>query len=70
MINIPKIIKVIPGNNLMLEVFFSDGVIKKYDCKKIKSRCEYFYRLENFSYFKNVSIDAGGYGVSWDNDID
>ena len=67
---IPKIIDVSPQDNLILLIKFSDGKIRNYDCKKILDRNEYYQRLKNKNYFKNVQIDSGGHGVSWDDNVD
>lgn len=67
---IPKIISVVPEDNLILTVGFSDGIVKNYDCKTIIDRNQYYQRLKNPAYFKNVHIDIGGHGISWDDYVD
>lgn len=67
---IPKIVNVIPEKNLLLIVTFSDGSKRYYDCNQVLDRNEYYNRLNNFHYFKNVQIDNGGHGVSWDDEVD
>lgn len=69
-INVPKVIKVEPLDNLLIKVFFSNGSIKKFDCHILLNRDENFKRLQNAGFFKNIHIDNGGYGISWDDDLD
>ena len=59
-----------PLENLILEVVFSDGEIKKYDIKKIIKKYENFKDLENKDLFNKAKIDIGGYGIVWNEDID
>lgn len=68
--DVPKITMVIPEKDMVLAVSFSDGSTKYFDCKRIKDRNAYHHRLENSLYFKNVRIDVGGHGVSWDDEVD
>lgn len=54
-----------------LSVQFSEGVTKIYDVKPL------FGKMPVFAVFKNdpekffaVSVDVGGYGIVWDDDLD
>lgn len=67
---VPKIIQVVPEKNFMLLVRFSNGKERYFDCKEVMQRNEYYHRLKNPHYFKNVHIDPGGHGVSWDDEVD
>ena len=53
----------------MLRVLFDNGVEKVYDCKPIIERFG-FHLLLNDAIFKLVHVDPGGYGISWNADID
>lgn len=68
--SIPKIVDVKVIQNLILSVIFSDGNTRTYDCTKVIDRNEHYKRLEDFNFFKNVHIDAGGHGLSWDDYVD
>lgn len=68
--NISKITNILPKDNLILSVSFSDGITRKYDCKQISSRNDHYKKLEDNSFFKNVNIDNGGHGLSWDDYVD
>lgn len=68
--NIPKIIDVLPMDNLILSVKFSDGKTRNYDCNKILNRNEHYQKLSDINFFKNVHVDTGGHGLSWDDYVD
>lgn len=68
--NIPKIINVIAEKKMILKVTFSNGIIKHFNCNMIINRNEYYHKLKNPGFFKNVHIDPGGYGLSWDDEVD
>lgn len=68
--NAPKIESVIPlAKERHLLVTFVNGVQKIYDCEKILN-LNRFQLLKNEAFFKAVTVDAGGYGVSWNDEID
>ena len=64
-----KIKSVYAKNNLHLIVRFENNIVKQYDCHQIMHRPE-FKPLKNKAFFRSVKVDAGGYGVSWNDDID
>lgn len=66
---IPKILKVRPLPQKHLEIIFTNSITKVYDCNPLLSRAE-FSLLNNDVFFKAVQVDAGGYGISWNDDID
>lgn len=68
--NIPRIKDVKPLKNMMLVVTFKNGVIKEYDVKNLVAKYEIFKCLENESIFNLVKVDAGGFGISWTDEID
>ncbi len=52
-----------------LRVTFSNEVIKRFSFQDKLS--EYpFNALNNESFFKSATIDRGGYGISWSDQID
>ena len=65
----PKIIsaQVLDDRTLLIE--FSQNQIKKYDISQLLSK-EMFAPLQNPSFFKSFKIEAGGYGLVWNEDID
>jgi hypothetical protein len=67
--NAPKILSVQPQENKKLLVTFVNGIQKVYDCTQLLDR-EMFQLLKNDVFFKSVKVDAGGYGISWNDDLD
>ncbi|MDO5442030.1 MAG: helix-turn-helix domain-containing protein [Bacillota bacterium] len=65
-----KIEDIVPlsANNLL--VFFCDGTIKKCDLNEYFKKTQHFdILLKHTEYFNKVKIQAGGYGVSWDENL-
>lgn len=67
--NAPKVKAVQPLADRRLLVTFVNGVEKTYDCRQLL-HLEMFQLLKNEVFFKAVKVDAGGYGVSWNDDVD
>jgi hypothetical protein len=66
---IPRILEVTPIGNLKLRVRFNNGQERIYDCSGLLSR-DAFRRLEIPAFFRTVRVDPGGYGISWNDDLD
>jgi hypothetical protein len=67
--NTPKIFSVQTLENKKLRVNFVNGVEKVYDCSQLLD-IELFQVLTNDAFYKFVSVDPGGYGISWNDDVD
>ena len=65
--NAPKILSVQALENKKLRVKFANGIERIYDCGPLLN-VEMFRLLKNDAFFKSVRVDAGGYGISW-NDV-
>lgn len=65
-----KIANVVPLSDMQLLVFFENGVIKKFDVKPIIKDYPEFEALKEPALFQMVKVEPGGYGVSWDEDLD
>ncbi len=65
----PKIKAVTPMEGKRLLVTFVNGVQKVYDCQRIL-QLDRFQLLRNEAFFKAVAVDPGGYGVSWNDQMD
>jgi hypothetical protein len=65
----PKIeaVKPLPGKKLLVR--FAGGGRKVYDCCPLLDQ-EPFSLLRNESLFRQVKVDVGGYGISWNDQID
>ncbi|NUQ36441.1 MAG: DUF2442 domain-containing protein [Caldilineales bacterium] len=67
--NAPRIKSVTPLKERHLLVTFVNGVQKVYDCQRILN-LDRFQMLKHQAFFKAVTVDPGGYGVSWDDEMD
>lgn len=57
------------SENYSISVLFDNGVTKNIDFKdKIKE--DFYCDLKNKLLFEQAKVDAGGYGISWNDDID
>ena len=65
-----KVKKVKALEDFMLEAEFIDGTVKLYDVKNIMNKWKVFEVLKDIELFKKVKVDQGGYGISWNEDID
>lgn len=60
-----------PLPEMMLKVTFVNGTVKQYDVKPLLSIWEPFKALSQIhGLFNQVKVDLGGYGISWNEDID
>jgi hypothetical protein len=65
----PRIVSASPLERTQLLVRFANGVQKVYDCAPLL-RLTAFRTLGNDVFFRQVRVDAGGYGVSWNDEVD
>lgn len=66
-----KLKSVTPLPDQMLLVHFSDGSAREYDMKPLVRDNAAFRDLQTIpGLFEQVSVDPGGYGISWNDDID
>ena len=49
---------------------FTDGEIRVYDMANLIEKIPLFKNLHDEKLFDAVKVDAGGYGISWNDDID
>jgi hypothetical protein len=62
---------VVPLSEYRLSVYFTSGEKKEYDIKPLFNRWEAFRPLTYISgLFNQVKVDVGGYGISWNDQID
>lgn len=59
-----------PLNDFMLRAVFENGITKLYDVKPVINKINDFQDLKNNNIFKNVKVDTGGYGISWNDYLD
>lgn len=66
-----KIVSVEPMENVTLLVTFYNGIKKIYDVKILYSIFPQFKAFKtDTELFNQVQVDAGGYGISWNDDLD
>ena len=66
-----KVKSVHPLPDYCLSVQFSEGITKIYDVKPLFKKWPVFSELrDDKDLFSKVSVDAGGYGIIWNDDID
>lgn len=58
-------------NHCILEALFFGGELKRYDIASLFEKFPRFRVLENDQdLFEKVVVDDGGYGISWNDDLD
>ncbi|EES47715.1 DUF2442 domain-containing protein [Clostridium botulinum] len=68
--NIPKIKQIkINSQQYVLIVLFDNGITKEITFDE-KLNDDFYADLRNRLLFEQAKVDAGGYGVSWNDDID
>lgn len=66
-----RIKKVKPLENFVVSVIFQDGVEKKYDMGRLFAKYPQFRTFESVAgLFEQVQVDVGGYGISWNDELD
>jgi len=65
-----KVKSVHPLPDMVLHVEFLDGSAKRYDVKPLMDKWDVFKDLAHGGLFGLVRVDAGGYGVIWNDYID
>jgi len=66
-----KVATVTSLDNYILLVVFENGTSKKYDIKPLFNKWDTFKSLTNQQgLYELVKVDVGGFGISWNDDID
>lgn len=66
-----KVKHVQPLDNYKLLVTFENDIKKIYDVSQLFSKFDVFNQLRNIKgLFYQVKVDIGGFGISWNNEID
>ena len=66
-----KVKSIEPCENYILLVTFESGEKKSYDIKPLTKKFPVFQELlSTEGLFNKVKVDQGGYGISWNDDID
>jgi len=65
----PRIVAARAIGNSTLVIEFDNQEIKEYDTSQLFSK-PMFAPLQNPGFFKNFSLEPGGYGIVWNEDVD
>ncbi len=65
-----RITSVNPVEDMRIIVHFVDNTSKCYDVKPLMKQSSSFKVLLVPAVFKQVRVDVGGYGVSWNDELD
>lgn len=65
-----KIIDVEALENYILLITFENGNEKYYDIKPLFKKWKIFNKLKENNLYKFLKVDCGGYGISWNDEID
>lgn len=66
-----RIQEVVAKEDFIIQATFFGGEIKQYDVKQLFLILPQFQVFQENDYlFKNISVDQGGYGVSWNDELD
>ena len=66
-----RVKSVIPKDKHKLYVAFQNGVEKEYDVRQLYPVFPQFQLLEKTeALFEQVKVDVGGYGISWNDELD
>ena len=65
-----KIKNVSPLSDYRLSVQFAEGCTKIYDVKPLFDTIPAFKELKEPHLFSEVTVDVGGYGIIWSDDLD
>jgi hypothetical protein len=66
---VPRITSATVIGKAQLLIRFENGMDKVYDCTPLLTKPQ-FRMLANPAFFNTVQVDTGGYGISWNDDID
>ena len=66
-----KVKEVRPLSDFRLAVLFESGERRSYDIRPLFEKWQSFRALSDVAgLFNQVKVDAGGYGISWNDEID
>ena len=68
---IHRIKNIAPASGFILKVQFYEGIVKTYDMSPLFDQMPIFRQLKtNLDLFNAVSVDTGGYGIVWNDELD
>ena len=67
---VPRVQTATVSEPMQLTILFENGVEKKYDLNQLAEYERFALLFHDPSFVKCVQVDPGGYGVSWNEDMD
>ena len=66
-----KLKTIIPKDNFILFATFENGEARYYDINPLFDKWDIFNDLKSINgLYNQVKVDKGGYGISWNDEID
>ena len=65
-----KVINAVPLEDMQVLVFFENGEVKKFNIKTLIPQYPEFEIFKNPEVFNSLRVEPGGYGISWNEDLD
>ena len=65
-----KVVEAVPLADMEVLVFFENGKTKKFDVKALLPEYPEFQALRNPDIFHLLHVEPGGYGISWNEELD
>lgn len=66
-----RILEVKPKDDYIIQAVFYNGEMRQYDVKRLFESFPQFKEFEeNRDLFESVTVDVGGYGISWSDELD
>ena len=69
-IDFHRIRSVSVSESFLIRIEFENGIEKEYDLNRLKDRPEFALLFRHPDFAKAVRVDPGGYGISWNDEID
>lgn len=67
---LPRIKSIKPCLDYKLLIEFTSGIQKEYDMNNLINTDKMYASLKDVALFNSIVVDSGGYGASWNDDID
>lgn len=65
-----RVIDAVPIENLRVLVIFENRELKIFDVKKLFKEYPEYEALKDLSLFNSLEVEPGGYGISWNSELD
>ena len=65
-----KVVQVTPLADMNLDVLFENGITKRFSVGALIKDYPEFALLRDTALFQQVRVEPGGYGVSWNEELD